>query len=200
MFIISNNQTGDVIERQEEPNYVHIGENGCWQSCGREDALAVSVNGNLYKLLTVDYGDDPLPEGNWVHTDPGDPASDIETAHVYVESLGKILDRIIEDVKAEESRGKKQQTDIQLLGVKQDCQHDEARARLAEIETAMCETTAVSEERIDAVEQAICESSEQSEGRMDVIELAVCESAALADERIAAIEQALCELAAAMEG
>lgn len=68
------------------------------------------------------------------------------------------------------------------------------------METAMCETAAVSEERIDAVEQAICESSEQSEGRMDVIELAVCESAALADERIAAIEQALCELATAMEG
>lgn len=157
MFNIANSRTNATIARQEKPYYVNVQDNGEWKPCEKEEALAISVYGTLYKLNTVNYIDASLPIGNWAHADLEDLDSEVETVYIYEEALGTQLDSLYNGVQ---------------LGAENDAGHD---AQISDIENALCETSYQAEESIAVIEMALCESSSLTEERIDAIEQALCE-------------------------
>ena len=48
---------GDILAYCEEPNYVKIADNGCYNSCSRDEAIGIAVHSIVYQLDQVVVGE-----------------------------------------------------------------------------------------------------------------------------------------------
>lgn len=48
---------GEVLAYCEKPNYVKVAENGCYNSCSRDEAIGIAVHSIVYPLDQVVVGE-----------------------------------------------------------------------------------------------------------------------------------------------
>lgn len=48
---------GDILAYCEKPNYVKVADNGCYNSCSRDEAIGIAVHSIVYPLDQVVVGE-----------------------------------------------------------------------------------------------------------------------------------------------
>lgn len=84
MYRIIERDSGRVLAYQDEPYYVHIGKNGCWDKCAAEEAEALSIRGTRYSL-------EGTPPTTWEVVDPGYDPDDPESIPTFHEEDAPVV-------------------------------------------------------------------------------------------------------------
>lgn len=158
---VTANAAGRIIDLGE-PWHVRP-ENGCWQRCPEEDAVAVSVKGTLYALPGSEIDTDALPPGNWAWEDPDDPASGIDTAFVYEREDDALTLDMLDDLVRHSTEIVETETAIAEVyegqaGISE--QTTETQVAIAEV----YEGQAALAEQITEIQMAMAEQYEQNNG------------------------------------
>lgn len=69
---------GDILAYCEEPNYVKIADNGCYNSCSRNEAIGIAVHSIVYPLDQVVVGEADVGVMAENFTKQGEDLSDVQ--------------------------------------------------------------------------------------------------------------------------